>query len=421
MQTRTIDRFRDWFWRPPRPHGESLRDRSVSNLELLYDLVYVAVIGQASHALAASLTARGVLEFGIVFGMIWLAWVNGSLYVELHGRQDGRTRFFVFVQMAILVLLAVFTGGAATDDGAAFAVIYATFLAVTAWLWLSVRRRDRPEFMAVTGAWLALMAVSIVVVLGSALLPPDLRLVVWAGYVVAWLVGIKVLGARSRMFEFGVRPTDSMVERFGLFTIIVLGEVVIGVVAGLSAAQQDPLTIATGLVALVVGFGFWWMYFDVVGRRLPRPDRRAVATWVLGHFPIALGIAASGAGMVTLIEHAADAAAPPETAWLLSGAVAVGLAGIIVIATSLEDARRLPGVYRPVEWSLAAGAVAALAVGWLNPAPWLLALLLALILGVLWVITLGEFLRADAWAEAEEEARGGRQPAGAAARTTPDS
>jgi low temperature requirement protein LtrA len=420
MQTRTIDRFRDWFWRPPRPHGESLQDRSVSNLELLYDLVYVAVIGQASHALAAHLTARGVIEFAIVFGMIWLAWVNGSLYVELHGRQDGRTRFFVFVQMAILVLLAVFTGGAATDDGRAFAVTYAAFLTVNAWLWLSVRRRDRPEFMAVTGAWLVLMAISIVVVLASAFLPPDTRLVVWAGYVVAWLIGIKVLGARSRMFEFGVRPTDSMVERFGLFTIIVLGEVVIGVVAGLTAAEQDPLTIATGLIALVVGFGFWWMYFDVVGRRLPRPDRRAVATWILGHFPIALAIAASGAGMVTLIEHAADPTAPPETAWLLSGAVALGLAGMILTASALEDARRLSAVYRPVEWALAAGAVAALAVGWIDPAPWLLALLLALILGALWLIALGAFLRADAWAEAEEASRGA-QPAGAAARTTPDS
>jgi low temperature requirement protein LtrA len=106
--------------------------------------------------------------------MIWLAWVNGSLYVELHGRQDGRTRFFVFVQMAILVLLAVFTGGAAADDGRAFAITYAVFLAVNAWLWLSVRRRDRPEFMAVTGAWLILMAISIVVVLVSAFLPPTL-------------------------------------------------------------------------------------------------------------------------------------------------------------------------------------------------------------------------------------------------------
>ncbi len=410
MPGSTAARFKDWFWRPPRPHGEALRDRSVSNLELLYDLVYVAVIGQASHALAEDITGRGILEFAIVFGMVWIAWTNGSLYVELHGRQDGRTRMFVFVQMAILALLAVFTAGAATDDGGAFAITYAVFLAVAGWLWLSVRRRDRPEFLAITGAWLALMAASILVVVASAFLPPDPRLAVWGIFVVAWLVGIKLLGARSRMFASGIRPTDSMVERFGLFTIIVLGEVVIGVVVGLTAADQDPLTIATGLIALVIGFGFWWMYFDVVGRRLPRADGAAVATWIVGHVPITLAIAASGAAMVSLIEHAGDPMVPPETAWLLSGAVALGLAGLILTATALEDARRLAVVYRPVAWAMAAGAVAALAVGWLNPAPWLLALLLVLILGILWAVALAAFLRADAWAEADEPSPGEHQP-----------
>src|SRR4051794_8032312 len=129
MPGETAARFKAWFWRPPRPHGETLPERSVSNLELLYDLVYVAVIGQASHALAEHLSASSVLEFAIVFGMVWTAWVNGSLYVELHGRQDGRTRLFVFIQMAILAVLAVFTSDATTDDGGRFALTYALFLA----------------------------------------------------------------------------------------------------------------------------------------------------------------------------------------------------------------------------------------------------------------------------------------------------
>ena len=378
MPSDTAARFKTWFWRPPRPHGEVLRERSVSNLELLYDLVYVAVIGQASHALAAHLDARGIVEFAVLFGMIWTAWVNGSLYIELHGRQDGRTRLFVFVQMAILTLLAVFTADAAGDAGAPFALTYAAFLAVTAWLWLSVRRRDRPEFLPITGAYLLLMAVSIVVVVVSAVLPPDPRLVVWGAYVGGWLVAMKLLGARSRMFEFGVRPSDSMVERFDLFTIVVLGEVVIGVVAGLTAAEQDPRTIATGVLALVIGFGYWWMYFDVVGRRLPRAAGPAVATWIVGHFPITLAIGASGAAMVSLIQHAHDAAAPPATAWLLSGAAALGLAGLALTVTALDDFGRLGVVYRPVVGAMAVGAFVALIGGWLNPVPWLLALLLVL-------------------------------------------
>jgi low temperature requirement protein LtrA len=403
MEDRAINRFRQWFWRPPRPHGHSLRDRSVTNLELLYDLVYVAVIGQAAHHLAEGVSGRSVAEFAIVFALVWIAWTNGSLYVELHGRQDGRTRMFVFIQMGLLALLAAFTADAGGESGRRFAITYAIFLAVVAWLWYSVRRLDREEFLAITGAWLTLMAASIVAVAVSALLPPDPRLAVWAVVAVAWFVAIKLLGKRSRMFQAGVRPTESMVERFGLFTIIVLGEVVIGIVDGLSRAEQDFVTIATGLIGLVIGFGFWWMYFDVVGRRLPRPEGSAVADWIISHFPITLSIAAAGAAMVSLIEHAHDPSAPPATAWLLSGAVAVGLVGLIGASWALADARRLPGVYRPLELAMAFGAVVALVVGWINPAPWLLAALLAAILSVLWAVAVGEFLRAGAWAEMERE------------------
>ena len=101
--------FKRWLSRPPRPHGATVFDRRVSFLEVFYDLAYVAVIGQASHQLAEHISVRGAVEFAIIFGLIWFAWINGSLYVELHGGEDGRTRNIVFVQMCILALLAVFT------------------------------------------------------------------------------------------------------------------------------------------------------------------------------------------------------------------------------------------------------------------------------------------------------------------------
>ena len=99
-------------------------DRQVSNLELFYDLVYVAVIGPAAHHLAEHVTVRGLAEFAVVFALIWIAWINGSLYLEVHGREDGRTRTIVFVQMGILVLLAVFTADATDASGRGFAVVY---------------------------------------------------------------------------------------------------------------------------------------------------------------------------------------------------------------------------------------------------------------------------------------------------------
>jgi low temperature requirement protein LtrA len=402
MSSETRGRFKRWFWRPPRPHGEVIADRQVSVLELFYDLVYVAVIGQAAHHLAEHVTVRGVAEFAVVFALIWIAWINGSLYLELHGREDGRTRSIVFVQMGILVLLAVFTADAADGSGWGFAVVYATYQVVQTGLWYSVWRQDRrdhSEYQALAGGYVVGMGVSVVVILASALLPAAPRLIVWAGLAVAWIVGI-VLAARSSRVGLGLTPTDSLVERFGLFTIIVLGEVVIGVVAGLSVAERDAKTIITGMLALWMGFGFWWIYFDLVGRRLPRADGGAVSNWVISHLPITLSITAAGAGMVSLIGHAHDARTPASTSWLLASAVATGLVALVLTERALVDAERLSLVFHPLGLALSGGTAAALIVGWIRPAPWLLALLLVAILSAVWFFAVSRFLRADAWGEA---------------------
>jgi low temperature requirement protein LtrA len=398
----TRGRLAQWLWRPPRPHGETIAGRTVSFLELFYDLVYVAVIGQAADHLSEHVSVRGAAEFAVVFALVWIAWVNGSLYLELHGRDDGRTRNVVFVQMGVLVLLAVFTADAADGGGSQFALVYGVFLAVQTWLWYSVRRqdlRDRAEFLAVTGRYVTGMAAGAVVVLLSAALSAGPRLVVWACCAVAWGLGMVLAGRSDAVLYRALLPTESLVERFGLYTIIVLGEVVFGVVDGLSAHDRDVVTITTGMIALVVGFGFWWIYFDLVGRRLPRAGGTAMVSWLLSHLPITLSITAAGAAMVSLIGHAHDSRTPAGTAWLLSGAVALGLVALIVTERSLVDAERLDVVYRPLRPALAAGAGAALVAGWVRPAPWLLALLLVCVLGVLWFFAVSRFLSAGEWGE----------------------
>ena len=375
-------------------HGEVIEDRAVSFLELFYDLVYVVVIAQAAHHLAGHQTLTAAIEFAIVFGLIWIAWLHGSLYYEIHGREDGRTRSFVFIQMAILALLAVYTGDAAGDGGMGFALTYAVYLLVLTWLWYTVRRRDRPEFLAVTGVTIVGIVVSAGVIALSGFLPAESRLVVWGAYAIIWVLGLLVVGRRSReVVQSGITATDSMVEQFGLFTIIVLGELVVGVVDGMTLVDLDPRAIGTGMLALVVGFGLWWIYFDFVGRRLPRNDGPALTNWMMSHLPITLSIAAAGAATVSLLEHARDERTPLVTSWLLGGSVAVGLLALIVTSRSLVDHERLASVYRPLTALLAGGAIAALLIGWSQPAPWLLALSLVAVLSVVWGVAVERWLR----------------------------
>ncbi len=414
----SVRSFARWFWRPPRAHGEIEVERRVSFLELFSDLVYVVVISQAARVLASAVSVRGYLEFLVVFGVIWVAWANGTLYYELHGREDGRTRTFVFLQMAILALLAVFTGEAAGATGTAFAVVYLAFLGVMTWLWYAVRRQDRAEYMATTARYIAAMVVSMVVIAASAVLPTDARLVVWAGFTLGWLALMLLFGRNSRRSSVtGIVPTDAMVERFDLLVIIVLGEVVVGVVNGLSGADHDPMTLATGFLALMVGFGLWWIFFDVGGRRLPRFDGLAVNAWMAAHLPIAIAIIGAGAAMVSLIAHAHDPQTPAPTAWLLAGSVALGTHRA---RPDDSHARRLrasrgdlptPGVRdgRALRaWRSCSGGA--------RPTPWLLALLLAAILAAIWLFAVVRLFKTGTWTASGAVGDGGRAASGGLTR-----
>ena len=180
--------FRRWFWARPRAHGEVIEGRRVTSIELLYDLIYVAVISQSTLALASNLTIAGLVDFVVVFTLAWIGWVNGSLYLELHGGQDGRTRSYVFLQMAILLLLAVFTRNAASTSGAQFALTYFAFLFVVGWLFFTVRRFDEGPVARVTGTYAIGLFLAAAIMLVSAFLAPDVRLIVWAAFDIVWIL-----------------------------------------------------------------------------------------------------------------------------------------------------------------------------------------------------------------------------------------
>ena len=381
--------LRRHFWQPPRAHGDVIEGRDVSFLELFYDLVYVVVVSQAAHHLAGDVTWAGAGRFTIVFGLIWFAWINGAVYHDLHGRSDARTRFYVFAQMGVLVILAVFTGEATSADGPAFATVYSAYLFLLGWLWYSVRRQDDPAFRSATTPYLIGILGSAAAVGASALLPDGPRLAVWAILVVFWLAGMSVLEQRNRAPGApSVNASESMIERFDLFTIIVLGEVVVGVVNGIADADRTPIAVVTGVLGLGIGFAYWWTYFDFVGGRRVAADRGALSRWLVGHFLVTLTIAATGGVMVSMIEKASGGHASPPQAMVLSLSVAVGALALVLVATSLADWRELARIYRPASAALGVAAGVALLIGWLAPPPWLHIVLLTLVLGVVWLYSI---------------------------------
>jgi low temperature requirement protein LtrA len=386
-------RLRRSLWQPPRPHGEQPRERTVGPLELFYDLAVVVLVAQAAHRFAGHLNWPGLAQFAAVFTLVWIAWANGSLHHELHGHEDARARSTFLLQILVLAAMGAFIPQAGGARGAAFAVATAVLFAVLAVLWLLAARGDRPEFRRSSRLFVAGTAGCAVLLAGTAFLPASARVLAWGLIDAAYLAGF----AAIFLTEDTARPsafvvTDALAERFGAFIIIVLGETITGVVTGLSSEPVSALDLSVGLVAVVVGFGAWWTYFDFAGQRPARTQRSASLQWMLGHLPLTAAVAAMGAAMVSLVDHAHDSRTPAATAWVLCAGAAVVLSATMLLAATLQAWNRDRGLYRPLARTCAAVAVVCVGVGALRPAPLILGLVLVLLLSIPWVFALSRKL-----------------------------
>jgi low temperature requirement protein LtrA len=354
----------------------------------------VVLVAQAAHHFAVHLTWRGLGEYGAIFALVWIAWVNGSLHHELHGHEDARGRSIFLLQILVLVPLGAAIPQAGGARGAAFAVTAGILFAVLAALWLLASRGDRPEYRQSSRRFVAGTASCAVILGASAFLPSGPRVLAWGLLDVAYLAGFGfVIVTANRATAPQLIITPALIERFGLLIIIVLGEVVTGVVNGLAAKPTNALTLAVALIAVVVGFGAWWTYFDFAGHRAPRPTPAATAQWLLTHLPLTAAVAAMGAAMVSLVQHAHETRTPAATAWVLCGASAVVLCTTMLVAASLQAWRNERGLYHPLAVSCVATAIACLALGAAHPSPLLLGLILVALFSVPWTYAVTYLVR----------------------------
>ena len=353
------------LWQPPARFADRAADRRISFLELFFDLVFVVVISQLAHRLAAHPSWSGVGWFVFLFYAVWSSWTNGTWYHELHGTNDVSARVFTFAQMLAVAVMAAFVADVPGSGSAGFALAYAANVGVLVILWFRTGLHD-PTHRAASVPYSIAYLVSGVLFAVSAAVGEPAMYWLWAVALVAQVAGL-IIGFRrwtppeSQGGEAVISTTPSLIERIGLFVIIVLGEVIVGAVHGMAeVAELREGGIVIGLLGVLVAIGLWWIYFDLVSHRAP--VSRLTQLWLYLHLPLVIAIAAGGAGVLNTIEHAADEL-PDSVRWLLVGSLAVAVLAVTVIIGTLQAKRANLQIYRPAEVALVVSAALSLAVG----------------------------------------------------------
>ena len=296
--------------------------RAATPLELLYDLTFVVAFGAASneaaHYFAEGHWRTGLIGFGFaMFAVIW-AWIQNTWFASAYDTDDWIYRLLTMVQMVGVLVLALglplmfesIEQGDHVDNGV-MVLGYVIMRAGLVALWLRVASHDVVRRRCAS-TYASTLLVAQVGWIGLAL--ADVSIAVMFS-VAAVLVIIELTGPVVAERRFGITTPwhpHHVSERYGLLTIITLGEVILGTVAAINAViRSDGWTVETALVGLAgvgLAFGMWWMYFVIPSAELLARFRNRSFGWGYGHLPLFAGLAATGAGLHVAglyIEHEA--------------------------------------------------------------------------------------------------------------------
>lgn len=313
--------------------------RSSSPLELFFDLVFVVAVSIASAELGQQFVANqigaGTLGFATVFFAIWWAWVNFTWFASAFDVDDWVYRLLTLTQMLGVVVLALGVRAAMTNADFGWIIVgYVIMRATMVIQWLRAAASS-PKIRGTALRFALGISVAQLGWVGFGFLGHSSRL-----WVFVILVVVELLVPVWAEFR---HPTPwhpgHIADRYGSFTMIVLGESVLAAITAIVAsAGPNGISLSTagiGLGAFLIVAGMWWIYFSrpVEGRL----GTLGSALWFgFGHYLVFASAAAFSAGVAVLVAESSRVGSPGSALAQATLTVPVGLFVLAVWAVVLR-------------------------------------------------------------------------------------
>ena len=260
-------------------------------LELFFDLVFVYAIAKATHAIANPLDGHIASQsYGLFFLMmipIWWAWIGHTLFSTRFGNCDPIHRLLTLAMMMAVLFLAVFINPDFDPNYVGFLLSYVCARLILIVMYVRIGLRDDSAKKVAYQLSIG-FGIGLAVMLCSLFFTPP-----WRYFVLYLGIAIEVVTPVIIRRQLAEIPVDShhMPERFGLLTIILLGESVVALGAPMSNLTWNWLTFPTAVLGFVVLAAAWWLYFTLTDKLIIGKELGTGQHITYGYLPLFAGLA----------------------------------------------------------------------------------------------------------------------------------
>jgi low temperature requirement protein LtrA len=305
-------------------------ERHATWLELFYDLVFVVTISQLSHYLLHDVSLSNFFGFLFLFIPVWWSWIGTTFFATRFYSDDLGHRLLLLLQMGGAGAMAVNISSAFNNNFSGFALSYAFMRLILVIEYVRVFRTIKSSESAnpLVKRYIIGFSIAAIIWLISAFIPiTEIRFVLW---VIGLTIDFATPISTSKLTSKFAPHISHLPERMGLFTLIVLGESIVGIVNGMTEQIWDVYSVIEASLGLCISFSLWWLYFDSTGRlpiQILREKGRIslYLIWLYTHFPLVVAITAVGVGIRRLVSSEQHSVLSNSDLWLICGSVAISL------------------------------------------------------------------------------------------------
>ena len=316
--------------------------RRVTWLELFFDVIFVAAVAQIGIPLSQDYSLPGLARYVFMFVLIWWAWLGHTTYCTRFQADDAIERLLTFLQFfAVAIMAANAKAGLGSEDSAGFGAAYAVMRGVLVVQYVRARHIASARRLATYFA--SGFGIAATLWLAAALVPMPYRFALWG---LALLIDFATPWLAAKHAHHVPADAAHFPERFGLFTLILLGESVAAVMHGIE--QQStwyPSAVAAAFTSLGILCAFWWGYFEFTKaaeeRHIRTPREQSMLTlWMYSHPFFYLAIATLGIGLEHVITRGNPVGLHREELALVLGSFAGACISLTLIGKSRPRAAK---------------------------------------------------------------------------------